>query len=524
MKRIWKSAFAVCMIAVLMCGTLCAAAAQGEIETVEVRETESREISIGEAEAEFWLEVPSAGKVVVKADCNGLNAVIRTAWSDEVIASAQADQDGKLRLTWEADEGSDYILYLASSDGAAGTFTVLLISRQEPEQEEPETEPETKESVTEPETEPEEQEAEPETKESVTEPETEPEEQEAEPETKEPVTEPETEPEEQEAEPETKEPVTEPETEPEEQEAEPETKEPVTEPETEPEEQESEQKQKESEAEPETDPSEAEANDPEKPEEEPMQTPGMAMILEWAEEKAAEAVGQEEETETEELPDGVNTDSPEQETGTEPDEARAEQGQEGDQAEEPAEESTEEVPQKEDRILSEEELAEQDYRQAEVIRSEGTAVYEQMDEESLLKATLEAGSTLWIRIEDENWARVQAQTEEETVVTGFAKLEDLAMMLETALEEELPVRTIRIVSSLDGESVTTVGEEVELRAELNGFLEDDRYTVQWQYSPDGGETVFDAEDGNELIYRYKVSKENYGYAWRMTLVLLPSGE
>jgi hypothetical protein len=90
--------------------------------------------------------------------------------------------------------------------------------------------------------------------------------------------------------------------------------------------------------------------------------------------------------------------------------------------------------------------------------------------------------------------------------------------------EEPAVRTVRISSSLSGRDFVYVGDEIELKAELLGFKDTDRYTVQWQYSPDGGKTILDAEDGHELTYHYTMSEENYGYAWRMVLTLQPDEE
>ena len=63
-----------------------------------------------------------------------------------------------------------------------------------------------------------------------------------------------------------------------------------------------------------------------------------------------------------------------------------------------------------------------------------------------------------------------------------------------------------------------------LNAELSGFLETDRYTVQWQYSNDNGETFQDMEGATDLTYRFTIDKENAFYAWRLVLTLLPDEE
>ena len=86
------------------------------------------------------------------------------------------------------------------------------------------------------------------------------------------------------------------------------------------------------------------------------------------------------------------------------------------------------------------------------------------------------------------------------------------------------MRSILITSSLDEGGIVTVGTEAVLNAELNGFRDEDRYTVQWQYSPDGGETILDAEGADGLNYHYTVNKQNFSYAWRLLLTLLPDEE
>ena len=95
---------------------------------------------------------------------------------------------------------------------------------------------------------------------------------------------------------------------------------------------------------------------------------------------------------------------------------------------------------------------------------------------------------------------------------------------EEQADELQPERTVQVISSLDDMAYVTVGTEVELRAELSGFTDADRYTVQWQYTPDGGKTFVDAEGANELVYHYSVDKQNYSYAWRLAVNLLPADD
>ena len=56
----------------------------------------------------------------------------------------------------------------------------------------------------------------------------------------------------------------------------------------------------------------------------------------------------------------------------------------------------------------------------------------------------------------------------------------------------------------------------ELNAELVGF-EGVNYQLQWQYTPDGGETIIDVEGATGLTYSFPVTQENAGYLWRLSV-------
>ena len=60
--------------------------------------------------------------------------------------------------------------------------------------------------------------------------------------------------------------------------------------------------------------------------------------------------------------------------------------------------------------------------------------------------------------------------------------------------------------------------EVVLTGEVIGV--DRPYALQWQYSPDGGETVYDVEGATELTYRYVADEASLGYVWRLSVILL----
>ena len=48
--------------------------------------------------------------------------------------------------------------------------------------------------------------------------------------------------------------------------------------------------------------------------------------------------------------------------------------------------------------------------------------------------------------------------------------------------------------------------------------------MQWQYTPDGGETVVDIEGANGLTYTYEITLENAGYLWRLCVTLHPQAD
>ena len=172
---------------------------------------------------------------------------------------------------------------------------------------------------------------------------------------------------------------------------------------------------------------------------------------------------------------------------------------------------------------SETELAEQGYQQAAVISAGGAPVYAAADEQAEVAARLETGTAVWVKEADGGFFAAQAGTEADPV-TGYIRAEDIALYLAEEPEEEPVLRSIAVTSTLTGMEYVSVGTEIELKAELYGFLDTDRYTLQWQYSPDGGVTVVDVEGGNEPVYRYIMDEKTFTYSWRLVVTLLPAEE
>ena len=80
------------------------------------------------------------------------------------------------------------------------------------------------------------------------------------------------------------------------------------------------------------------------------------------------------------------------------------------------------------------------------------------------------------------------------------------------------IRTISLHSSMEGMRVVHPGDEIRLSAELGGFLAEDIYTVQWQYSTDGI-TFTDVEGATDLECIYTLNRENYNWIWALTITL-----
>ena len=158
-------------------------------------------------------------------------------------------------------------------------------------------------------------------------------------------------------------------------------------------------------------------------------------------------------------------------------------------------------------------------KQAIVVLEEGEAplpLYAEPSADAEVLAELPNGEMLYVRQLEEDWT-----------YAVYGELEGYVMTSKIALynadptpgEEEI-VRTITVSSSLEGVPVVYAGTEVTMTATLTGF-EDVAYTMQWQYTPDGGETVVDVEGANGPAYTFTIDDGNYAYLWRLVVTLQP---
>ena len=82
--------------------------------------------------------------------------------------------------------------------------------------------------------------------------------------------------------------------------------------------------------------------------------------------------------------------------------------------------------------------------------------------------------------------------------------------------EETELRYITVSTNMTERKTCREGDLIVIRAVLHGF-ENDTYTLQWQYSPDHGVTVYDLNGENDIEYAYFLTEENYGYMYRVAV-------
>ena len=149
----------------------------------------------------------------------------------------------------------------------------------------------------------------------------------------------------------------------------------------------------------------------------------------------------------------------------------------------------------------------------------GANVYAGLSATEAVVDHLDAGTELWVKL-IEGADRAQIINPEDESVIGYINLVDIIATMKPEGMEELPTRQLEIHSSLEdyGFEVIYLGVYVTLRADLINFMEDDTYTVKWQYSTDGEEFI-DIEDANELSYRYFTDENTVNYIWKVQVIL-----
>ncbi len=250
-----------------------------------------------------------------------------------------------------------------------------------------------------------------------------------------------------------------------------------------------------------------------------------------AEETDGEASAEEENRETEmpetEEPAEESTEEPAEENVAESTEENTEET-----AEEPAEENeetadgeTEAMPDgeaNEETVDEPEHLRESDLRMLEagcirvmVIRENGTALYASREENAEPVSSLACGDVIWARPVGEIWGEVYLDEESGPL---YFNLNNVMLQL-GEVGYDVPIRRVKLSSSLEGLTEITEGTFVVMSAEISGFMTDEIADITWQYRASEDEEFTDIEDAKGFTYVYPVSAENLHYEWRIVLTI-----
>ena len=208
---------------------------------------------------------------------------------------------------------------------------------------------------------------------------------------------------------------------------------------------------------------------------------------ESAEETAGEPTGEPGEEPAEELTENPTEESAEEATG--------EPGEES--SEEPTEESTEEP---------DEELTENPAEESgeETAGEETGELGEGPSDEPTEEPGEESG---------------EESTEETTEESAAESAEESAEELDGDAETETEAEPFAVMISASYEGELCYGSEVTLTAVLS--VDDPEAVVVWEYSPDGGQTVFAVEDEHSSTLTYTYSEETRDYSWRVAVNRAP---
>ena len=175
----------------------------------------------------------------------------------------------------------------------------------------------------------------------------------------------------------------------------------------------------------------------------------------------------------------------------------------------PAEEETAEDP--------EQKMLENGFVKVMVIRENGTNLYKAKDAGAEAAGRLEHGEEVWIRAAGGMWGEICPDGEGAPLYFNLNNV----VLLKGEVEYSIPIRKVRLTSTLEGLTEIEDGTEITMTAEFSGFAEDEIVDITWQYrSEDDEEGVFhNIEDAYGFDYSYRVSAENIHYEWRIILTL-----
>ena len=141
------------------------------------------------------------------------------------------------------------------------------------------------------------------------------------------------------------------------------------------------------------------------------------------------------------------------------------------------------------------------------------------EDEGDIAALISAGEVIYLEESRGEWCQVVYGSNR-----GYVKANEIMLMdSESTTEEEKEMfRSVDITTDLGGRTSVVAGTEVTLTAHLNGF-ENDTYTIQWKYSPDGV-TMIDIPGANGTSYTFRINKTNVQYEWYAEVTLIGEEE
>lgn len=175
----------------------------------------------------------------------------------------------------------------------------------------------------------------------------------------------------------------------------------------------------------------------------------------------------------------------------------------------PAEEETDADPERK--------MLEDGFVKVMVIRENGTNLYKVKDTGAEAAGRLEHGEEVWIRAAGGMWGEICPDGEDAPLYFNLNNV----VLLKGEVEYSIPIRKVRLTSTLEGLTEIEDGTEITMTAEFSGFAEDEIVDITWQYrGEDDEEGVFhNIEEAYGFDYSYRVSAENIHYEWRIILTL-----
>ena len=152
-----------------------------------------------------------------------------------------------------------------------------------------------------------------------------------------------------------------------------------------------------------------------------------------------------------------------------------------------------------------------------VIRENGTNLYNTKEADAEAAGRLDHGEDVWIKAAGGMWGEI---CPDEEGAPQYLNLNNV-VLLKGEVEYSIPIRKVRLSSTLEGLTEIEEGTEIIMTAEFSGFAEDEIVDITWQYrSEDDEEGVFRTiEEASGFDYSYRVSAENIHHEWRIILTL-----